>query len=65
MQRLVDRLKSLRTQMLELEAACHHQLECIGDQRKPSARNLLHYVALRREDSASCRTNWDSADCRR
>ncbi|MCO6453679.1 MAG: hypothetical protein J5I93_00045 [Pirellulaceae bacterium] len=48
--RLIDRLQHLRGQMLRLEALYGDELAQLAETQRPSARNLLHYVALRRND---------------
>ncbi|MCA9229173.1 MAG: hypothetical protein KDA57_00865 [Planctomycetales bacterium] len=47
---LVQRLTSIRRDMLALESTARHLLQAVWPRRKASARNLLHYVALRRHD---------------
>lgn len=48
--RLVRELGALRDQMLQLEADAAETLQQIPAERRASARNLLHYVGLRRHD---------------
>ncbi len=47
---LVRQLTELRGKMLGLEASAAETLRCLASDRQPSARNLLHYVGLRRHD---------------
>ena len=47
---IIVRLIRLRQEMLDLEAEARHLVETIPGERRQSARNLLHYVALRRRD---------------
>ncbi len=47
---LMGRLTGLRAGMLQIESAFETELAQIPDERRPSARNLLHYVALRQQD---------------
>ena len=46
---LVDQLTDLRDEMLELEQNAGQRLKSVAAERLASARNLLHYVGLRRE----------------
>ncbi len=47
---LIARLENLRKEMLELEANHQQDVEGISDHHTKGAKNLLHYVALRRHD---------------
>ena len=47
---MIFRLGELRTAMLDVESAFEVALRQIPPERLASARNLLHYVALRRHD---------------
>ena len=47
---LVRQLTELRGKMLGLEARAAETLRSLASDRQPSARNLLHYVELRRHD---------------
>jgi pyruvate kinase len=47
---LADALLTLRASMLELESAFSEELAKVPGPRRASARNLLHYVALRQHD---------------
>jgi len=47
---VLRRLESLRDDLLELEAAHRDALDAVPADARPSARNLLHYLALRRHD---------------
>ena len=48
--RLIDRLGRVRAAAFELEAAHAGDLELVPEPVRASARNLLHYLALRRHD---------------
>ena len=50
---LVRRLTGICGDMLDLESTADHLLQAACPQRMVSARNLLHYVALRRHDIRS------------
>jgi pyruvate kinase len=50
LERLLDQLLELRTEMVELEASRATQLAAVHSRYRQSAANLLHYVALRRHD---------------
>lgn len=50
---MIDRLHSLRAEMLGLEAESIELVDAIPEDRRRSARNLLHYIALRRHDIRS------------
>ena len=47
---LIDELTELRAGMVREEATLEYRLEEIPDQHRDSARNLVHYLALRRHD---------------
>lgn len=47
---LIQWLVTLRQEMIDLETSHDNQLAHIHDNHRHSARNLLHYVALRRHD---------------
>jgi len=47
---LIEDLARLRANMLELEETCVDLMQEISEPFTDSARNLLHYVALRRSD---------------
>ena len=47
---LVSQLTDLRAAMLEMESAYEPEVRHVPAERQPSARNLLHYVALRQHD---------------
>ncbi|MDZ4201871.1 MAG: pyruvate kinase [Gallionella sp.] len=47
---LIPALKKLRDDALAMEAAHHAQIACIAPHYQSSARNLLHYLALRQTD---------------
>lgn len=47
---LISELEALRRQMLEHEASQEVRLEAVSAEYRASARNLLHYLTLRRED---------------
>jgi pyruvate kinase len=47
---LLHDLKIIREEMLALDSVYQHVLKDLTADRKASARNLLHYVALRRRD---------------
>ncbi len=47
---LIVRLENLRREMLELEANHQRDVQEVSDNHTKGARNLLHYVALRRHD---------------
>ncbi|OAI52937.1 hypothetical protein AYO44_04620 [Planctomycetaceae bacterium SCGC AG-212-F19] len=48
--RLINDLGELRADMLHIEKAYHGQLSGVAPPHAASARNLLHYLALRRHD---------------
>lgn len=47
---LIDELWSLRANMLEAESSLAPWIDNVGREFRPSARNLAHYLALRRKD---------------
>ena len=47
---LIDELTGLRAEMLHQEAALEDRMEEICELHRESARNLVHYIALRRHD---------------
>ena len=47
---LIARLADLRTELLRFESNSSHFLDGLAERHLPSARNLLHYLALRRHD---------------
>jgi pyruvate kinase len=47
---LLKILRQLRSRLLRFERSATAQLDTIDPARQPSARNLLHYLALRRQD---------------
>jgi pyruvate kinase len=47
---LIARLADLRTELLRFESNSQHYLDGLTERHLPSARNLLHYLALRRHD---------------
>jgi pyruvate kinase len=47
---LIEQLRQLREEMLELADQANSALEALPPQHRASARNLLHYLALRRRD---------------
>ena len=49
-ERLATELTAIRVEMLELEAAEFAKLETLHHTQTQSARNLIHYLALRRHD---------------
>ena len=49
-QQLLQELRLLRSEMLELEGSCRNALGNAHPEHSPSARNLMHYLALRRHD---------------
>ena len=50
LERLVTELNEIRVEMLELEAAEFARLSGLHHTQTESARNLIHYLALRRHD---------------
>lgn len=50
LERLVTELNEIRVEMLELEAAEFARLSGLHHTQTESARNLIHYLALRRQD---------------
>lgn len=50
---LISELDQMRSAMLELESAFTEHLQKIPLERRASARNLLHYIALRNKDIRS------------
>jgi pyruvate kinase len=48
--KLAEDLGDIRSEMLEVEKSFAHKRHGIGAERDHSARNLLHYLALRRRD---------------
>src|SRR5271166_5164642 len=50
LQSLIDELTGLRAEMLRQEAALEDRMGEICELHQASARNLVHYVALRRHD---------------
>ena len=50
LQPLIDELKALRAEMLRQEAALEERKGEICELHRDSARNLVHYIALRRHD---------------
>jgi pyruvate kinase len=53
---LARELRDLRDAMLALEARYASVLAAIAEDRRPSARNLLHYLAMRRQDLRQLQT---------
>lgn len=47
---LIDQVEQLRADMITAETANARQLARVHPQNRASARNLIHYVALRRHD---------------
>ena len=47
---LIQKLTAIRDRMLQLEAMHSQDVTLAGDEYKASARNLLHYLALRQHD---------------
>jgi pyruvate kinase len=47
---LIDELWQLRESMLEVESQLAAQIQAVGRDYRPSARNLAHYLALRQKD---------------
>lgn len=47
---LIDRLIGLRSQLLDLQSGFEREISELPSAHQPLARNLLHYVALRRND---------------
>jgi pyruvate kinase len=47
---VVEALLTLRSSALDLEASCGAELDMVADADRPSAVNLLHYLALRQHD---------------
>src|SRR5450432_3332079 len=47
---LIKELSDLRTEMLREEASLENRMDEICDLHRQSARNLVHYIALRRHD---------------
>ena len=50
LERLATELNDIRVEMLELEAAEFAKLDTLHHTQTESARNLIHYLALRRHD---------------
>jgi pyruvate kinase len=50
LERLIEPLSSVRDRCLETEAAFHKTVKEVGADYRASARNLLHYLALRQQD---------------
>ena len=50
-------LHALRESMLRLEAAHVETLHAIAPRYRASARNLLHYIAMRRQDLRALQAN--------
>jgi len=50
LRQLLGDLRLLRSEMLELEASCRDAVGNAHAEHSPSARNLMHYLALRRHD---------------
>jgi len=50
LQSLVDELTELRVEMLRQEAALEDRMGEISELHRDSARNLVHYITLRRHD---------------
>jgi len=50
LQSLIDELTGLRAEMLRQEADLEDRMGEICDEHRESARNLVHYIALRRHD---------------
>lgn len=48
--RLIGELEKIRTHCLTLETSFSRELEAVDPDCRPSARNLLHYLALRQQD---------------
>jgi pyruvate kinase len=47
---LIDQLDAIRADMLSLEQELHGEIALVPPQAQASARNLVHYMALRRHD---------------
>jgi pyruvate kinase len=47
---LVETLRSVRDSALALEEVCRGELALVGENDRPSARNLVHYLAARQFD---------------
>ncbi|MCS7089094.1 MAG: pyruvate kinase [Thermoflexales bacterium] len=50
LERLIDQVMHLRDQALAFESANQHLLEHVAEHYRNSARNLMHYLALRQRD---------------
>lgn len=50
LEKLIDELDSIRRDMTDLAEECAHQLDLLHPAWCDSGRNLLHYLALRRQD---------------
>jgi len=50
LERLIDQVMHLRDQALAFESAHQHLLEQVAEHYRNSARNLMHYLALRQRD---------------
>jgi pyruvate kinase len=48
--KLIRELSAVRSDMLGLETECEERLRSLHESQRESARNLLHYLALRRHD---------------
>ena len=49
-ERIATAVEHLREQLLAVEDEFSESLACIPTKRRASARNLVHYLALRRQD---------------
>jgi len=47
---LIRKLEDLQHQLLAAERTARPRLEAVRPRQQPSARNLVHYLALRRND---------------
>jgi pyruvate kinase len=52
---LIDQLTAMRDEALLVERAFARELEQVAPAMRPSARNLLHYIALRNRDPSELR----------
>ena len=62
---LIEQLNLLRSEMLALEAASLGEGTGLHHAHRRSARNLSHYLALRRHDIRHLQDELASRDCRR
>lgn len=54
---LIERLSAIRAEMAAMERDFGREIEYLHDPHRPSARNLLHYLALRRHDLRQLQAN--------